>query len=109
MKGNAAAQAAQSSRVKPRPVIEKAPKLLQLRLIVVDPDALANVRFGSFVSILACPQHVRLAGNIGNAGVPSLPMLAGRLQDQEVPPPHDERVCASLLHARLLRRELIDR
>jgi len=46
MKGSAAAQATQSSRVKPRPVIEKAPKLLQLRLILVDPDALANVRFG---------------------------------------------------------------
>jgi hypothetical protein len=46
MKGNAAAQATQSSRVKPRPVIEKAPKLLQLRLILVDPDALANVRSG---------------------------------------------------------------
>jgi hypothetical protein len=44
MKGNAAAQATQSSRVKPRPVIEKAPKLLQLRLILDDPDALANVR-----------------------------------------------------------------
>ena len=44
MKGSAAAQATQSSPVKPRPVIEKAPKLLQLRLILVDPDALANVR-----------------------------------------------------------------
>jgi len=48
MKGNAAAQATQSSRVKPRPVIEKAPELLQLRLILVDPDALANARFGSW-------------------------------------------------------------
>ena len=46
MKGNAAAQATQSSRVKPRPVIEKAPKPLQLRLILIDPEALANVRFG---------------------------------------------------------------
>jgi hypothetical protein len=39
MKGNAVAQATQSSGVKPRPVIEKAPKLLQLRLILFDPDA----------------------------------------------------------------------
>jgi hypothetical protein len=45
MKGSAAAQATQSSPVKPRPVIEKAPRLLQLRSILVDPDALANVRF----------------------------------------------------------------
>jgi hypothetical protein len=54
MKGHAAAQAAQSSRVKPRPVIEKAPKLLQLRLILVDPDALANVRFGQKRKSLPC-------------------------------------------------------
>jgi len=33
--------------VRPRPVIEKAPKLFQLRLILVDLDALTNVRFGS--------------------------------------------------------------
>jgi len=51
MKGNAAAQATQSSRVKPRPVIEKAPELLQLRLILVDPDALANARFRSLADI----------------------------------------------------------
>ena len=53
MKGSAAAQATQSSRVKPRPVIEKAPKLLQLRLILVDPDALANVRLGQNGSVRA--------------------------------------------------------
>jgi len=47
MNGIAAAQATQSSRVKPRPVIAKAPRLLQLCLILVDPDAPANVRFGS--------------------------------------------------------------
>ena len=35
--------------MKPRPVIEKALKLLQLRLSLVDPDALANVRFGSIL------------------------------------------------------------
>ena len=46
MKGNAAAQATQSSRVKPRPVIERGPKLLQVLLTLLDPDALANVRFG---------------------------------------------------------------
>jgi len=61
MKGNAAAQATQSSRVKPRPVIEKAPELLQLRLILVDPDALANARFGSLADIpepkTACALH----------------------------------------------------
>jgi hypothetical protein len=45
MKGDAAAQAAPNSLMKPRPVIEKALKLLQLRLSLVDPDALANVRF----------------------------------------------------------------
>jgi hypothetical protein len=54
MKGSAAAQATQSSRVKPRPVIEKAPKLLQLRLILVDHDALANVRFGTEDSDVPC-------------------------------------------------------
>jgi hypothetical protein len=48
MKGNAAVQATQSaratqsSRVKPRPVMEKASELLQLRSILVDPDAPAN-------------------------------------------------------------------
>ena len=42
MEGNAAAQATQSSRVKPRPVIAKAPELLQLRLILADADAPAN-------------------------------------------------------------------
>jgi hypothetical protein len=49
MKRNEAAQATQKSRVKPRPVIEKAPKLLQLPLILVDHDAPANVRFGPIV------------------------------------------------------------
>lgn len=64
MTGNAAAQATQSSRVKPRPVIEKAPRLLQLRLMLVDPDALANIRFGSFTigtgqpSAQPCPRHL---------------------------------------------------
>src|ERR1700682_3743127 len=29
-------------------------------------------RYGSFASILACPQHVRLGGNPGNAGCPVL-------------------------------------
>jgi hypothetical protein len=45
MKEDAAAQAAPSSLIKPRPVIEKALKLLQLRLSLVDPDTLANVLF----------------------------------------------------------------
>jgi hypothetical protein len=49
MKRNEAAQATQKSRVKPRPVIEKAPKLLQLPLILVDHNATANVRFGSWL------------------------------------------------------------
>jgi hypothetical protein len=53
MKGDAAAQAAPNSLMKPRPVIEKALKLLQLRLSLVDPDALANVRFGSKAALTA--------------------------------------------------------
>jgi len=47
MEENATALAMQSSGVKPRPVIVNAPKLVQLRLILVDPDAQANVRLGS--------------------------------------------------------------
>jgi len=34
----------------------------------------SNVRVGSFASILACPQHVRLRGNLGNAGCLVLPV-----------------------------------
>jgi hypothetical protein len=34
----------------------------------------ANVRFESFASILACPRHVRLGGNLGSAGCPVLPV-----------------------------------
>ena len=34
-----------------------------------------DVQFGSFVSILACPRHVRLGqDNLGNAGCPVLPV-----------------------------------
>ena len=65
-------QATQSSRVKPRPVIGKAPRLLQLRLILVDPDALANVRFGSNseveladVDFRFTPQSRHPAGGLG--------------------------------------------
>src|ERR1700730_7278276 len=35
---------------------------------------LANVRSGSFASILVCPRHVRLGGNLGSAGCPVLPI-----------------------------------
>ena len=34
-----------------------------------------DVRSGSFASILACPQHVRLRGNLGNTGC-DLPLMA---------------------------------
>jgi len=52
MEENATAHAMQSSGVKPRPVIENAPELVQLRLILVDPDAQANVRLGPFSPVV---------------------------------------------------------
>jgi hypothetical protein len=33
-----------------------------------------NVADGSFASILACPQHVRLRGRPGSSGCPILPI-----------------------------------
>src|ERR1035437_856246 len=33
-----------------------------------------NVCFGSFASILASPRHIRLGGDLGNAGCPVLPV-----------------------------------
>ena len=48
------------------------------RLATVEQDQLLcwahhHVRFGSFASILACPQHVRLRRKLGNTGCPILP------------------------------------
>jgi hypothetical protein len=39
---------------------------------IVRDDNSADVRFGSFASILACPLHVRLRGNLGSADCPVL-------------------------------------
>lgn len=46
MKGSADAQATQSSRLKPCPVIEK-PKLSSRRLILIDTNSQTNVGYGS--------------------------------------------------------------
>ena len=50
----------QSSRVKPRPVIAKAPELLQLRLILVDLDALANGAHAAVTAIGCRLPYIRL-------------------------------------------------
>jgi hypothetical protein len=59
-----------------RGVIDVAERL-QLRGMVLTRCAaipLCNFANGSFASILACPQHVRLRCNLGNAGYPVLPV-----------------------------------
>src|ERR1700732_1590879 len=47
----------------------------------------ANFSFGSFASILACPRHVRLGGNLRNAGCPVLPVEGIGLDVIQAPKP----------------------
>ena len=49
-------------------------------------DPVAEVRFGSFASILACPRHVWLAGNLGSAGCPVLPEVPAWMFDRTAYP-----------------------
>src|ERR1700682_1396080 len=49
-------------------------------------------------SILACPQHVRLGGNLGNAGCPGLPVEGSGLDVVQAPKPEP----------RIMRYELTD-
>ena len=56
------------------------------------------VRSGAIASILACRQHVRLAGNLGNAGSPVLPVEGSGLDVIQAPKPEP----------RIMRDELTD-
>ena len=58
----------------------------------------ADFRYGSFASILACPRHVRLGGNLGNAGCPVLPVEGVGLDVIQAPKPEP----------RIMRYELTD-
>jgi hypothetical protein len=49
------------------------------------PIHIGDIRDGSKASILACPQHVRLGGNLGNAGCPGLPVEGIGLDVIQVP------------------------
>jgi hypothetical protein len=48
---------------------------------------LSWVRSGSFASNLVCPRHVRLGGNLGNAGCPVLPVEGIGLDVIQAPKP----------------------
>ena len=58
----------------------------------------AHVSVESFASILACPQHVRLGGNLGYAGCPVLPVEDIGLDVIQAPKPEP----------RIMRYELTD-
>jgi hypothetical protein len=57
-----------------------------------------SVGIGSIASILACRRHVRLAGNLGNAGCPVLPVGCSGLDVIQAPKPEP----------RIMRYELTD-
>src|SRR5260370_16175616 len=62
------------------------------------PTLVVDVRLGSFASVLACPQHVRLGGNLGNAGCPVLPVEGIDLGVIQVPKPEPRIMRYELTH-----------
>jgi hypothetical protein len=58
-----------------------------LSVVRVGRSSRRDVPCGSFASVLAYPQHVRLGGNLGNAGFPVLPVEGIGLDVIQAPKP----------------------